>query len=295
MLDLVEQGRLDAGCNLGHVAMGAAERFGDDVIDDAELLEPIRRHAHGFRGVRGELGRFPQDRRAAFRRDHGVGGILQHVELIGDADGDRAAGIRLAGHRCNQRRAYARHHRHVFGDRLVDAAFFRIHARIGARRVDETDHGQPIAFGQFHEPPRLAITFRPRHAEVVLDLGARAAAFLMADDHYRTAADLREPADDRLVVGVKAVAVQLVEIGHDVIDVVERIGTQGMARNLADLPGRQVGINLFCQAQAFLPQRLDFLVDIEFVVAADKAQFADLVFKFSDRLFKFQKIGIHSR
>ena len=117
----------------------------------------------------------------------------------------------------------------------------------------------------------------------------------MADDHYRTAADLRESADDRLVVGVKAVAVQLVEIGHDVIDVVERIGTQGMARDLADLPGRQVGVDLFGQAQTLLPQRLDFLVDIEFVVAADKAQFADLVFKFSDRLFKFQKIGIHSR
>src|SRR5437879_2108603 len=48
------------------VAMGAAQRLGNDRVDDAELLQVLRGDAKRFRGVLGLLGTPPQDRCAAF-------------------------------------------------------------------------------------------------------------------------------------------------------------------------------------------------------------------------------------
>ena len=51
------------------------------------------------------------------------------------------------------------------------------------------------------------------------------------------AVEAREPADDRGVVGERAVAVQLLEVGAQRLDVVEGEGPLRMARDLRHLPG----------------------------------------------------------
>jgi hypothetical protein len=53
------------------------------------------------------------------------------------------------------------------------------------------------------------------------------AALLLADDDHRAALETGEAADDRRVVGVHAVAVQLLKVGEQPLDVVERVGRCG--------------------------------------------------------------------
>ena len=86
-------------------AMGAAHRLGDDLVDHLELLEVGRRHLHRLGRVLGLGVVAPQDRGAAFRRDHRVDGILQHVDAVGRGDGERAARAALADDHADQRHA----------------------------------------------------------------------------------------------------------------------------------------------------------------------------------------------
>ena len=72
---------------------------------------------------------------------------------------------------------------------LVLAAFLRADAGVGAGGVDEGQQRQLEAFGQLHQPQRLAVTLRARHAEVAAHLGLGVAALLVADDHHRAAVD----------------------------------------------------------------------------------------------------------
>ena len=60
--------------------MGAAQRFADHLIDDPQALQALGRNAHGFCGIRGFIGGFPQNRGATFRRNHRIGRVLQHVQ-----------------------------------------------------------------------------------------------------------------------------------------------------------------------------------------------------------------------
>ena len=54
------------------------------------------------------------------------------------------------------------------------------------------------------------------------------------------------------------VAVQFHKIGEDFVDVVQRVGTLGVAGDLGDLPGREVAVNVFGELLAFLGQLVDF-------------------------------------
>jgi len=65
------------------------------------------------------------------------------------------------------------------------------------------------------------------------------AAALVAQHHAGLAVEAREAADDGEVVREGAVAVQLLEVGEDVVDVVERVGPLRVARDLRHLPGRK--------------------------------------------------------
>src|SRR4029079_11185536 len=86
------------------------------------------------------------------------------------------------------------------------AALLGIDAGIGAGGVDEGDDRYAEAIGSFHETHRLAIAFRARHAEIVLEARLGVIALFLADDHDRLAAKAPEPADDGIVLGEFAIA-----------------------------------------------------------------------------------------
>ena len=58
------------------------------------------------------------------------------------------------------------------------------------------------------------------------------------------AAKARQAADDALVVGKVAVAVQLNEAGEQALDVVQRVGAVGVTGDFGDLPGREAAVDV---------------------------------------------------
>src|SRR5204862_1901487 len=99
---------------------------------------------------------------------------------------------------------------------------------------------QPELLRETHQAQRLSVAFGARHAVVAPHALLRVAALLVADDDDRLALEAREAADERMIVRVHAVAVQLVEVGEAALEVVERVGTLRVACELCDLPRAQV-------------------------------------------------------
>ena len=67
-------------------------------------------------------------------------------------------------------------------------------------------------------------------------------AFLVTDDHYRLTLKSRQPANDGMIIGKTPVAMKLFEIGKQMLDIIERIRTLGMPRDLRNLPRRKLGV-----------------------------------------------------
>ena len=74
--------------------------------------------------------------------------------------------------------------------------------------------------------------------------------------------EVGEPGDDRLVVADGAVAVQLDELLEDQLDVVAGLGALRMPRDLDDLPGVEVGIDLALERGQLAAQPADLLGDL---------------------------------
>jgi len=115
----------------------------------------------------------------------------------------------------------------------------------------------------------------------------------VADHHTRLAVEARQAADDRQVVRERAVAVQLVEVGEDFANVVQRVWTLRMTCDLRDLPGRQGGVQVLGQLLAFRGQAGDFFGNVDGRIVLHKAKFFDLRFKFCDRLLELQEGCFH--
>ena len=80
---------------------------------------------------------------------------------------------------------------------------------------------------------------------------------------------MRHAADHRGIVAKTAVAVNLAEVGKDALNVVQRIGTLGMARQFGALPGRQLAGHLPAQRVHALVQFLQLL--LRFLIVAGSA------------------------
>ena len=111
------------------IAMRAAKRLGDDAVDDAERLQVGGRDLHRFGRIGRLVGRPPQDRRAAFRRNHRIDRMLEHQHAVGGGDGDCAARAALTDDRGDHRHAERKAFLGRAGDRFRLPAFLRLHAR----------------------------------------------------------------------------------------------------------------------------------------------------------------------
>ena len=84
--------------------------------------------------------------------------------------------------------------------------FFRADSRIGARRINECYHRQMELAGQQHQPLRLAVTFRPRHSEIMGDTRIGIRPFFSTYHYARITAEAPQSADNCFIFSVKAVA-----------------------------------------------------------------------------------------
>ena len=118
-------------------------RFGDDLVDDAEPGQIAGGDAHRLRRFGRPPGILPEDGGAGFGRGHGVDGVLQHQDAVGDADGQRAAGAAFADDDRHRRHPKVGHGQQALGDRRRLTALLRADAGFGAGGVDEGQTGKP--------------------------------------------------------------------------------------------------------------------------------------------------------
>src|SRR5206468_12330600 len=123
----------------------------------------------------------------------------------------------------------------------------------------------------------------------------RVAAFLMADEHAGLAAAAREAADDRSVVGVGPIAMQLAKVGEQRVDVIERIGSLRMPRHQRDLPGRQLAVDFLRKELTLFRKTRDLVRNIDSRILVDVAELVDLLLELGDRLLEVEECLFHRR
>ena len=67
IVQVLEQAVANDLCHCARVPVSGTERFGQDLIDEAEFIQTFGRDPHRFCRVRRLIGTLPQDRRAALR------------------------------------------------------------------------------------------------------------------------------------------------------------------------------------------------------------------------------------
>src|SRR5882724_678754 len=73
------------------VAVRAAERLGNDPVDQAERLQAAGGDAELLGRIGRHLGAAPKDGGATLRRNHRIDRVLHHLHHVADGDGQRAA------------------------------------------------------------------------------------------------------------------------------------------------------------------------------------------------------------
>ena len=236
-------------------------------------------------------GVLPQDRGAALGRDHRVHRVLQHQHPVGHAERQRAARAALADHHRDARRRQRRHLQDVAGQRLGLAPLLRAQAGIGARRVDQGDDRALELGGQLHQPERLPVALRVGHAEVALEVFLGVAALLVADHHDRHAGQPGPAADDRGVVHVEPVAVQLDEVGEDGAEIVEGVRPAGVAGHHDPLERRQVSVDVRPERLQLALQPFELPINIDLPLRPDTLEVVDLTLQLEERLLEVQGVG----
>ncbi len=273
--------------------MRAAQRFADDLVDQTQGLQAVCGNAQRLCRIRRLVRTLPQDGGAAFRRNDRVSRILQHQHGIAHGNSQCAAGTAFADDGADDGHFQLGHHIQVLADSLGLTALFRAHAGIGAGRINECHDGNAELLGQAHQAHRLAITFGTRHTEIAVLAFLGVAAFLVADDHHALAVETGQTTNDGRIIRIIAVAMQLFEIGKQMLDVIQRIGALRVARNLRNLPGRELGVDILGQRLAFLLQPANLVGNIEGRIILHITQLLDLVLQFGDRLLEIQKGNFH--
>src|SRR5207244_8684666 len=132
---------------------------------------------------------------------------------------------------------------------------------------------------------RLAIAFRARHAEIVLDAALGRVALFLAHHADGLALEAAEAADQRLVLAELAVAGKRREFRYQRVDEIGKMRPLRMPRNKSLLPGREVGIELGQRLRRLLLDLCDLVADVA-AVGGERAQLVDLGLEFGDGLFE---------
>jgi hypothetical protein len=104
----------------------------------------------------------------------------------------------------------------------------------------------------------------------------------VADHRHRAALEGGQPGDDRRVVAVGAVAVDLDPVLHQPLDVVQRVGALGVARHQRLLPPREIPVDV----GGLLAQRRLEALEIALVALGESLELLDLPAQLGQRLLE---------
>src|SRR6476661_5270703 len=114
-------------------------------------------------------------------------------------------------------------------------------ARISAGNVDEADERKTVPLRELHQTHRLSIALGIRHAEVALAAFLDVAALLVTHERDRASLEPAEADHQRVVVGAAAITVQFDPVVQEAADVVQRVWTVLVPRELDGAPDLLVG------------------------------------------------------
>jgi len=102
-------------------------------------------------------------------------------------------------------------------------------------------------------------------------------------------ADHGKAADQGVVVSEGAVAAQFDDFGGAQTEVVEKVGTLGVADDLDPLPGGEFAVNLTAGLLQFSLQGGDLVAGLNLLFAGKLAQFIEPLLELHEGLFKLQR------
>ncbi len=277
----------------GGIEVGAAEGLGDDAVHGAGGEELVGGELEGVGGLGGVGAVFPEDGGTAFRRDDGVVGVFKDEDDVGDGDAEGAAGAAFADDDGDDGGLEGAHFAEVDGDGFGDVALLGADAGIGAGGVHEGDDGKAEFLSHAHQTEGLAIAFGVGHAEVAADVFLGFPAFLLAEQHDGLAVEPGGAADDGLVVAEEAVSMKFLEVGEDVVDIVEGVGAEGVAGELDLLPGGEVLVDGGLGGLEFFLDGADFGADVQILLGGEAAEVLELGFELAQGFLEFErKLGL---
>ncbi len=127
--------------------------------------------------------------------------------------------------------------------------------------VYQGNDGEVETLCQFKQTIGLAVSFRPREAEIVLQAFIGGAPFFVPHNHASHATKPRKPTHQGVIIHVFAVACELNKIIKQGVDIVQKMGAVRMTRNLRFLPGIQVGVDLLELLVGLVAQSAQLIID----------------------------------
>src|SRR6266498_4647137 len=131
-------------------------------------------------------------------------------------------------------------------------------------------------------------------AEIAHHIFPRVASFLVRDHHTALRAEHGETTRHGFVVGKTAVAVQFNPICKTSFDVIKSKWPLHMSRDLDTLPGGELAINFAAGFTKFCLNCLNSRIKIDIVLIGVILQILQTPFQFKDRLFKIERLEVHS-
>lgn len=266
--------------------MGSAERFGEDLLNQAKFESGVGCEFEGSGGLGFFHGVAPENCGAAFGRDDAVDGVFLHHHFVGDGDANCASGAAFADDDTDDGDGEFKHFEHGGGNCLGDATGFGFYAGVGGGGVDEGYDGHAESLGHFEHSDCFSVALRFGHGEVSVGAVLNVSAFLVTDDHDGFSIESGGASDDGVVLSEAAIAIEFGEIGEDCGGVIEGVGSGFGSGEENLLPGAEAGVSNLKEVFDALFEF--FNAGFEGLAFDGVGFFVGQLFEFGDSIFKVE-------
>ena len=181
--------------------------------------------------------RFPEDGRIALRRKDGIGGVLQHPDLVACSDCQCAAAAALAHQNAQGGHFQTRHGHDRLGNGIALSPFLGVNAAESTGGVDEGNDRPSEFFRLLHQADSLAVALGLGHTEIPVNPLLQGLSPQVCQNRHRLVVQQCQSSNQSMVIAEAAVAVEFPEIPEDPLNVVHGGSPVAAADHLHLFPG----------------------------------------------------------